>query len=130
VRDEVLRATSIIVLLSVIAPSFLVLNNFWQTAESSLPACCRRDGQHHCAMMEMASAPSDDLAIGAVPASCPFRSQAILTQHSAAYIPEASSAYFAGLISHPAIHAQTHAQLRIAEARSHQKRGPPASVVS
>src|SRR6267142_3495182 len=28
--------------------------------ESNLPACCRRDGKHHCAMMDMADMGQDD----------------------------------------------------------------------
>src|SRR5258708_38361149 len=28
--------------------------------ESNLPACCRRDGKHHCAMMDMAGMDQDD----------------------------------------------------------------------
>jgi hypothetical protein len=79
-------------------------------------------------MAEMASTPSAETKINALPVTCPFRSQAVSVPHMAAYLPEASKAYFAGLKSHPAVHAQTHAELRIAEARSHQKRGPPLQL--
>jgi hypothetical protein len=123
----VFRTTSIVVLFAVIAPSFLVFTRFANSPESKLPVCCRRDGQHHCAMAESASAPPSGTKINALPVTCPFRSQAASVAHMAAYLPEASEAHFAGLISHPAVHEQTQSALRVSEARSHQKRGPPTT---
>jgi hypothetical protein len=66
----------------------------------------------------------------AVPATCPFRSQPFVTPNEAAYLPPSSLASFAGLKSHPAIHAQTLAAFRGAKARSHQKRGPPLTIAA
>jgi hypothetical protein len=44
---------------------------------SRLPACCRRDGKHHCAMSEQAMAGALATALGSelvfsAPAHCPF----------------------------------------------------------
>jgi hypothetical protein len=117
-------------LLAVIAPLFLVSAPFNASPESKLPACCRRDGRHHCAMMAAALETSSEIQVKALPPVCPFRSQAILVPHGAAYLPQASPAHFAGFQSHPAIHAQTQASLRISATRSHQKRGPPLQVLA
>lgn len=45
--------------------------------ESNLPACCRRDGKHHCGMMSpemtgMADSPLSGPAVDAPRARCPF----------------------------------------------------------
>src|ERR1035438_2735635 len=93
--------------------------------ESSRAVCCRRDGKHQCAMMaEKESSPEP--AFRAVRATCPDApSSGAVTAYSGAAAPEASSAVFAGLISHPAVHAQSEARYRISFTRTHQKRGPP-----
>ena len=124
------RAISNVVLLAVIAPSLLIFANLGTSSEAKLPACCRRDGNHHCVMMATAVEPISETQVKALPPMCPFRSQASTVPFGMAYVPASSSVYFAGLESHPAIHAQTFAALRISETRSHQKRGPPASILS
>jgi hypothetical protein len=50
------------------------------SARTDLPACCRRDGKHHCALSEMASAPESAGGVGltAVRPKCPLYPQAIL----------------------------------------------------
>src|SRR5882762_4471443 len=39
-------------------------------SDSNLPACCRRDGKHHCAMSDAAESPSGPTA-SAVQPKCP-----------------------------------------------------------
>lgn len=124
------RTISLAVLFAVIAPSFFILADLNTPNENKLPACCRRDGKHHCAMMAVTVEPSSELQIKAEPPVCPFRSQASTAAFATTYLPVASAVHFAGLESHPAIHEQTRASLRVSEVRSHQKRGPPISVLS
>lgn len=124
------RATSIAVLFAVLAPSFLIFADLTSSNEAKVPACCRRDGKHHCAMMAAAMEPSSETQLKADPPACPFRSQASTVAFAVAHLPAAAAVHFAGLESHPANHEQTHAAMRISEVRSHQKRGPPASVLS
>jgi hypothetical protein len=124
------RTISIAVLLAVIAPSFLIFADLNSSQPAKLPACCRRDGNHHCAMMATAVEPASETQAKSLPPVCPFRSQASLVAFGMAYVPASSSGYFAGLESHPAIHAQTFAALRVSEMRSHQKRGPPVLLHS
>jgi hypothetical protein len=47
---------------------------------SDLPACCRRDGKHHCALSEMDFVPDSPGGVGltAVRPTCPLYPQAVL----------------------------------------------------
>jgi hypothetical protein len=119
------RKISIAVLFAVIAPTFLIFADLKTSAETKLPACCRRDGKHHCAMTVAVGDASSETQFKAATPVCPFQSQASTVPLVASYLPAATSVHFGGLQSHPAIHAQTFATLRISETRSHQKRGPP-----
>ena len=118
------RATALAMLLFVLLS--VCLPFFQPSLESSLPACCRRDGKHHCAMMAAVRSPSQDqTTVRGAADLCPYRS--ILFRPAAPHalgVP-ARSAYCAQPISYPAAILQTVLQARISEARSHHKRGPP-----
>jgi hypothetical protein len=97
--------------------------------EASLPACCRRNGKHHC-MMSMGErqklADSQGPQFAAPMDKCPYcPSMATLVTGSSLFLPPSANAGFAGLVSHPAGIAQTESKLRISRTRSRQKRGPP-----
>jgi len=89
-----------------------------------VPACCRRDGKHHCAMSEGQTAPTQGPAFGA---QCPFYRQGQYTSgsSSATVFPPATGPrgmlLTAGAIPHAAtfIHDSQSAD-------SAQKRGPPS----
>ena len=95
-------------------------------AEDALPACCRRNGKHHC-MMYMAW--MQERSFHTVREKCPYSivPPAILVLPS--FTPSAAASVFAGITRHPAVVAQTEAHLRISFDRSRQKRGPPAPIV-
>jgi len=107
-----------------IAPVFTASIN-----ETELPACCRRNGKHHCMMYRM--------AMGLAP--WPYRT----VQEKCPYAPFAhlSILLFHGYFNHERPAAGTHsavlaARVRQAEAgyrisffRSRQKRGPPLLAV-
>jgi hypothetical protein len=97
-----------------------------RNAAESLPACCRRAGAHHCAMPETQRVTrTSGVAIAAKPEPCPFSPKAMpAAQHAPASLLPAA-AFFAEIVSHPAVVAQTLTKLRIARDRSRQKRGPP-----
>jgi hypothetical protein len=95
--------------------------------DANLPACCRRDGRHHCAMMAMMERASHEISFRTQPPACPYRSQSVLLARSFSVHPSASMAFYAALVEHPAIHAQTVAARLVSAARSHRKRGPPSS---
>ena len=111
---------------SLIAPALFV------AAESNLPACCRRNGSHHCDMAAgmpardvMDAAPSG-LVADAPQLKCPF-------YPNGAMLPEIGPAL---LVESPATNisvgrqiadeAQAEAGYRISLPYSHRKRGPPA----
>jgi len=95
--------------------------------QANLPACCRRAGKHHCAMPDSNS--KQGRSVGIVSEKCPCIPPATTALHLLVFAPPAKAAVFAGLIAHPAIHAQTVAQYRISFDRSRQKRGPPISIL-
>lgn len=100
--------------------------------EAGLPACCRRHGKHHCAMMDQMrkAATSGSPQIGQIPQHCPFyphSTTAPVVRFDVGLAP--SAAFFAEVVSHPAVHPQTHAVYRLSLDRSRQKRGPPSPLL-
>lgn len=93
--------------------------------EATIPACCRRNGKHHC-MMYMAW--MQERTFHTVREKCPYSiaPPAILVLRS--FTPSAAASVFAGITRHPALFPQTEAQFRISFDRSRQKRGPPAQI--
>ena len=99
--------------------------------DSNLPGCCRRLGVHHCMTRRLPTDPATQ-QISASPEKCPMypRAALVIRTHDHSLPPNLAAAFFSGLQSHPACHAQTKAQRRISLDRSHQKRGPPLSVLA
>ena len=94
-------------------------------AESKLPACCRRNGSHHCSIMAQQShAAGPAIETGRCPS---FPVAAALPGNRTVSSLGVSHAIFCGLISHPASRPQTEALCRISYSRTGQKRGPPTS---
>jgi hypothetical protein len=122
------RFVGISVLFAVMMPSFLIFAKTTHSVPEKVPACCRRDGKHHCAMMTKAEDPSSETQVSSLAPACPFRNQQVTGSRTASYLPPAAMLIFAEVMHHPAIHTQTQAALRISEVRSHQKRGPPLSL--
>jgi hypothetical protein len=88
-------------------------------SDSKAPACCRREGKHHCGMA------NPDAGAG-LREKCPNYPLAPATPaFSNAVALSSTQVFFASIVKHPAIHAQTEALQRIAFSRSRQKRGPP-----
>jgi|SRR3954447_569821 hypothetical protein len=98
-------------------------------ADPRVPACCRRDGKHHCGMTE-SEANQPEKNFRQAHSSCPYRTAFLTVSHSVGLYPPATARLYAALISHPAIHAQVTANLLVAASRSHQKRGPPSVINS
>jgi hypothetical protein len=92
-----------------------------------LPACCRRNGKHHC------TAPTADRGnltprgtqLSAPAGKCPYCPPAVsLTPNQLLALP-IEDAVFASLVSHPFGVAQTESKRRISRDRARQERGPP-----
>jgi hypothetical protein len=106
---------------SLIAPGVLL------DAKSDLPACCRRNGAHHCTGNMDEAASNSGMSVQAIRQTCPSFPVAMAAPASANLaLPRPSAAVFAALLSHPSIQFQTEACYRVSFSRSHQKRGPPA----
>lgn len=106
--------------LPLIAPAFASA-----APESSLPACCRRNGSHHCAMRGMVV---DNIPIRFATLSerCPYSP----FNHGALMLPHAFAAPGAPAAKTPltgpaALIREAEAGYRVSFDRSRQKRGPP-----
>jgi len=120
---EVIARTIAIALLSFFATD-LATPFLAPDAQPDLPACCRRDGKHHCAMMDMLE--SSDGTPKLASSRCPLFPRHSVTANidsSAPPPPVLSSAGF--VFINPTAKAQPEALYRISHARSRQKRGPP-----
>lgn len=104
-------------------------------SSENLPACCRRNGRHHCMMRmmteyELSNQPGRH--VSAPFEKCPFFPKGLLpamTQGHVAALPSGGM-FHAELLRHPACTAQVEAQYRISFDRSRQKRGPPTPDLS
>jgi len=128
---RILRKLIAIALLAVLGLPFASsLFALTPKSEANLPACCRRNGKHHC-MMSMAERNQllgDKPGFSAPLDKCPYSPVAILgIRHPINFMPNSGQTIYAGLVSHPTGVAQTECKLRIAHDKARGKRGPPAS---
>lgn len=94
--------------------------------ESQLPACCRRDGKHHCAMFSDAVSVNVSKRVTTVSGKCPcppFARLALMLPH--ALSSQHTSAAVARNAGPAAVIREAEAGYRISFDRSRQKRGPP-----
>jgi len=92
-------------------------------AEAAAPACCRREGRHHCEMAVQDVTQSS--GAHAVREKCPYTPAAPSVLLVPSFAPSTAAAVFAGVMRHPAVSPQTNAQRRVSFDRARQKRGPP-----
>jgi hypothetical protein len=118
----------IAILLAVVFGWMLMLPAFGGSAESNLPACCRKNGKHHCAMLDRLAAA--DASFAAVKGRCPSFPRATAAGHTKTFKASNGQAIFAGIVGHPTVSPQTEAGYRVSHFRSKQKRGPPSSLLS
>jgi hypothetical protein len=122
------RLLSLILLAAFVLPVVAPALALGQDPDASLPACCRRHGKHHCAMLAATlSRAHSGPQIGAV---CPFYPQHLVAPVTGAHLIGYSSSQrtliFAFVLA-PAVRARTHR--RIARERSRPKRGPPTELL-
>jgi len=94
-------------------------------ADSNLPACCRRNGKHHCMMQKMQRPGSKETGFASVSEKCPCFPASTCAAHSTKCKAEAHKQFYAYVVSYPARSTRTEAHSRISSLRSHQRRGPP-----
>ncbi len=127
-----MRLGSAISLLAAIVYS-LIAPAAYADPDSNLPACCRRNGVHHCmmrGMMNQGAAADASSAVQAIRPPCPYfpAAGAVAPGCSRVALPGASQAIFAALSHHPAVAAQTEARYRVSFSRARHKRGPPSPI--
>lgn len=98
--------------------------------DSQLPACCRRNGRHHCAMsmaMGLANIPSRFVVVSE---KCPYSP----FTHAQLMLPHVFFRHAAALLERPASLAESvreaEAGYRISAERTRTQRGPPAVFAS
>ncbi len=127
------RLIAITLLLFVGLPLLSPLFAASATNNTLLPACCRRNGTHHCAMLMQHGLDNDDgkAHLDAEHSQCPFY-PASISYSSAHFDPPLFEE--AAEVSLPVglaeIVAQTEARYRISFDRARQKRGPPGTLSS
>jgi hypothetical protein len=99
------------------------------SSDANLPACCRRNGAHHCTSMTPPADPSDGINLAAIPQHCPAYPAVVTSARHGDLSFHAASLIFAGIVSHPTVKPQTQARARVALDISRQKRGPPTDLL-
>jgi hypothetical protein len=99
-------------------------------AEASLPACCRRNGKHHCTccMRRIGQRSGNQKGFTTVADKCPDCPASIGTVYTPTGKPEATAAFYAEVVFCPALAPQIEARSPISFLRSHPKRGPPTPL--
>lgn len=127
-RSLRVRAISGVLLAFFLLPLFLPFLSFGP--ESTLPACCRRDGKHHCAMSTWLREPIQRASSGPVvrdvTSPCPYRSRWLMAFVSRVLFVPGAPAFSRQGVSFPAPDPEGLALARLLEIRSHCKRGPPS----
>jgi hypothetical protein len=123
------RFATILLLLAfsslVSAPLFAISTD----TDGSMPACCRRDGKHHCMARMTTTMEQSGRHASTIAEKCPCLPSAITTAQSYAHALPLATIFYSGLLKHPACFAQTEARYRISFDRSSQKRGPPVVLL-
>lgn len=125
------RLLSIAILLVIAAPAIAPLFVLSATTGGDVPACCRRNGKHHCMMSEAqraAMSEGREHLVAQVGERCPFQPKASPATRNLQTIADADSAVFTGLVIHPVLTPQSRCLQRISFQDSHQRRGPPAEL--
>lgn len=118
----VMRQVLTILLLGLFGFSLASPLAFASDADSQLPACCRRNGAHHCVMA--ATLPPSGPAVEATPCRS-FPGAQVLPAPTGTVLLRISQGIFAHVFSEPTRQSLAEERCLTRAGRSHQKRGPP-----
>jgi hypothetical protein len=123
------RALSIVLLLLFSLPLISPVLAVTAGSEASLPACCRRNGAHHCTGRMNPESSTSGITLSAIPQHCPAYPAVVTQIRHRELSLHAASLVFAEIVSHPATKLQTEARARGSLDRASQKRGPPTEFL-
>jgi hypothetical protein len=94
------RLLSILLFWATLFPMHCPRAHHRRVGQSTLPACCRRGGQHHCEMSPEVRALllhelDGSTRIGAKPEQCPYRQRSLAAAHLQTPTPARSTSYAA-----------------------------------
>lgn len=116
------------ILLTLVFSLSLITPLLAASPDSQLPACCRKDGKHACAMRKTASAPANGPTVSAVKQACPlYPASAPSFASTSPIAPPALRAGPAALCSSGRLLANAEHHAHAALGHSVPKRGPPAA---
>jgi hypothetical protein len=132
-NDTVRRLLSITLLLLFSLPLISPVLALAASSDANLPACCRRNGAHHCIMKmhqaESSGRGTQGTTFSAIPQTCPAYPAIVTSVRHGELSFYTASPIFAEIVSHPSVKAQTQARARAALDRSRQQRGPPTGLL-
>ena len=122
-----LRTMSGVLLASLLLPLFVPF--FSLGSETTMPACCRRDGKHHCAMSARLQEPVQGTASGPIASAatpdCPYRSRLLTAFVFRVLFMPRVAVFYGQAASYPAPSLEAISFARRGEFRSNLQRGPP-----
>jgi len=97
--------------------------------DASLPACCRRHGAHHCAMMAMLSSRQHNFTpTFSAPPTCPYYPGSAITLFAPVHALAVSTAAMPSLRTHAYEHSSSPTRVASLLGRAHAGRGPPSVI--
>lgn len=125
--DVLVRRASAILLLLLFSLPLIAPALASTPDDAQLPACCRRDGKHHCAMnMEVGSIPSGFHVVSERCPYSPFTHGPLMPPH--AFAAPADSAFASPAFGTTNLVREVEAGYRISADRTRHKRGPPQNL--
>ncbi len=124
------RLLSILLFWATLFPTIAPALSAGAMGQSTLPACCRRGGKHHCTMSPEARAlmlgeQDSSTRIGTPPEQCPYRQHSLVASHLQVFTSAVAVTHAAFLLREPSVAIQAECLRHIAFDRSRQQRGPP-----
>jgi hypothetical protein len=93
--------------------------------QSNLAACCRRNGKHHCSIIQMAGPATEDPNYTAAAPKCPLYPKAVPKAPGVPLYPFGIQRFFERIVAKKPAVAAAVIQYLVSCTPAHPKRGPP-----